>query len=146
MEINFSTLHNYKNHKIVNLRKKFINEVCKENVSAEDVTSDDYRPDGNDYVIYTAYSNNDVLGYIIITDFTITIKNGLHISEIYVNQRYRNQGIGKSLVKYMLNNTKTYDFELCPADKNAELFWENVLADNKLTYKNENGFITTKNN
>ncbi len=62
----------------------------------------------NDYIILIAIENDEIVGYIAGKTFTYDYDGKLHgkIEELFVNEKYRNKGIGTKLEDDIENNFK----------------------------------------
>jgi GNAT superfamily N-acetyltransferase len=76
------------------------------------------------------YENNDKIGYIYYN-----LQNG-SINIFYINEKYRNQGLGKQILNKVINEMKDYNIDILwvtNASKYNE-FWKNV-NNKSFTYK-----------
>lgn len=75
--------------------------------------------------ILLVYKDNDVIGYIYLRPINDNIKNYL-IDGLYVEENYRNKGIGKKLITEAIKYLKNI---------NAEYIDINVMYDNDIARK-----------
>ena len=81
--------------------------------------------------------DNNIVGYIYLKPLTNNNSKGYLIDGLYVEENYRNKGIGKKLMSYALNECNKYDIEFIDI---------NVLYNNEIAKKlyNKCGFIEHK--
>ncbi len=103
------------------LQEKFKNELSKIDL---DIINYYFELNNNNSIKYVLYAEGNEVGYSILTD-----ENSYwNLFEIYINEEFRELGLGTKLFKYILNecnkNKKTIRTYTLPSDRKAKNFYE----------------------
>lgn len=80
--------------------------------------------------IYVIEVQNAIIGYAILINYWSNEYGGnlLFLDEVYIDQRYRNRGIGRKLIRLIIEqykaSSKTLQLEVAPPNLGAQKFYE----------------------
>jgi predicted acetyltransferase len=75
--------------------------------------------------------NNILAGFVMVNDYPeVKLDTNYSISEFFVLYKYRKMGIGKYVVKYILNKYKgKWQLKYHPKNEVSKLFWNKIIDE-----------------